>query len=142
MNNISLIGRLTRDPETITTTTGKLITQFTIAFDVGYGERKKAIFLDCKLWGERGEKFAKFVRKGHRVGITGSLDQDEWDDKTTGEKKKKLLINVNDFTLIERKGDGSPVDPTPERTERPPARPNRPAKTPSQDLEDDDDIPF
>ena len=118
MNNLSLIGRLTRDPETRTTPTGKSITSFSVAYDVGWGDKKRAVFLDCKIWGERGENLAKFVGKGHRVALVGSLDQEEWNDKTTDEKKKKFVFDVRDFTLIERKApDDEP------RQERPATRP-------------------
>ena len=118
MNNLSLIGRLTRDPETRFTPTGKAITAFSVAYDVGWGDKKRAVFLDCKIWGERGENLAKFVGKGHRVGLVGSLDQEEWADKETGDKKKKFVFDVRDFTLIERK---APDDET--RKERPATRP-------------------
>ncbi len=100
MNNYSTIGRLTRNPETKFTTTGKAITTFDIAVDVGFGQNKKTIFWPCKLWGDRGEVFSKYVGKGNQVGITAEIDQDEWDDKKTGEKRKKLLLNVSNFTLI------------------------------------------
>ena len=123
MNNLSLIGRLTRDPETKFTQSGKAITSFSIAFDVGWGDKKRSVFLDCKIWGERGENLAKFVSKGHRVGLVGLLDQDEWDDKATGEKKKKFVFDVRDFTLIERKAPDDEA-PSPRQQARPAPRPN------------------
>jgi single-strand DNA-binding protein len=100
MNSYQTIGRLTRDPETRFTTSGKSITSFDIAVDVGFGQNKKTVFWSCKIWGERGETFVKYVAKGHQVGIESSIDQEEWKDKSTGEDRKKLVLNVNNFTLI------------------------------------------
>lgn len=144
MNNLSLIGRLTRDPETKFTQSGKAITSFSVAYDVGWGDKKRSVFLDCKIWGERGENLVKFVNKGHRVALVGSLDQEEWDDKTTGEKKKKFVFDVRDFTLIERKApDDKPTER--QQTTRPAPR-RAPAGTvehpPIQPDDDEDSIPF
>lgn len=100
MNNYSTIGRLTRDPETKFTPAGKGITSFAIAMDVGFGDKKKTIFWECKIWGERGETFTKYVLKGHQIGIEARIDQEEWNDKATGEQRKKLVLVVNDFTLL------------------------------------------
>lgn len=148
MNNLSLIGRLTRDSETRFTPTGKSITSFCVAYDVGWGDKKRAVFLDCKIWGERGENLAKFVGKGHRVGLVGSLDQEEWADKETGEKKKKFVFDVRDFTLIERKApDDEP------RQDRPATRPEHDTPTTPGTIQhpppesyqegmEDDGIPF
>ena len=153
MNNFSLIGRLTRDPETKFTQSGKAITSFSVAYDVGWGDKKRAVFLECKMWGERGENLVKFVSKGHRVGLVGSLDQDEWDDKATGEKKKKFVFDVRDFTLIERKAPDEEQSPPRQQT-RPAPRPNAPRRQPpgtiqhpppeshQDDMDDSREIPF
>lgn len=100
MNNYSTIGRLTKEAETKLLQSGKSVTSFDLAVDVGFGDRKKTIFWPCKLWGERGETFGKYVKKGHQVGIVAEVDQEEWDDKTTGDKRKKLVLNVRDFSLL------------------------------------------
>ena len=139
MNNYTTIGRLTRDPETRYTPTGKAITSFAIAMDVGFGDKKKTIFWDCKIWGERGETFAKYVLKGHQVGLEASIDQDEWDDKATGEKRKKLLLNVNNFTLLQNGEKSQQSEPRPARTTR-----NIPRAQPqvNNTPEDETDIPW
>ena len=154
MNNLSLIGRLTRDPETKFTTSGKAITSFSVAYDVGWGDKKRSVFLDCKMWGERGENLVKFVNKGHRVALVGSLDQDEWDDKATGEKKKKFIFDVRDFTLIERKAPDEQQDSAPRQQARPAPRPNAPRRPPlgtiqhpppesyQDGMDDSQEIPF
>jgi len=148
MNSLNLVARLTRDAETRFTPSGKAITNFSVAFDVGWGEKKRAIFLECKIWGERGESLASLVRKGHRVALTGSLDQEEWTDKQTQEQKKKMVMSVSDFTLIERKKDDEPPQ---ERRERPaqrtaarPAQSRQPAynEPDASAPMEEEDIPF
>ncbi len=144
MNNYCTIGRLTRDPDTTYTTTGKAVTSFDLAVDVGYGDRKKTIFWPCKFWGEKGVNFAKYVAKGHRVAIQASVDQEEWTDRNTQENRKKLVLDVRDFTLIERKDISE--RPSQERPPQSPApRPSQQddsSEEPNTDGLDGDDIPF
>lgn len=152
MNNLSLIARLTREPETQFTTSGKSVTNFGVAYDMGFGDKKRACFLDCKLWGDRGETFAKYVQKGHSVALTGSLDMESWQDKQTQQKRSKHVLDVRDFTLLNNKREGE-ASPPQERGygNRPAPRPQQ--QRPADDFADtsagsisegmeDDDIPF
>lgn len=147
MNSLNLVARLTRDPETRFLPDGKAVANFGVALDVGFGDKKKTIFLDCAIWGKRAETFAKYVLKGHQVGLSGSLDQDEWADKATGVKKTKVKMQVNDFTLLSNKEAGQKQSPT-----APPARPmtRQSEEPPTTDdggpndpmAMEEDDIPF
>lgn len=146
MNNYCTIGRLTRDPETkyIPTSTGqKVITSFDIALDVGFGDNKKTIFWPCKIWGERGETFAKYVRKGHQVGLESSIGQEEWTDKTSGEQRKNLVLSVNNFTLLSN-GEKGQQGSAEKRSMQP--RPTAPqddfGEGPITEGAESDDIPF
>jgi single-strand DNA-binding protein len=144
MNSLNLVARLTRDPETRFLPDGKAVANFGIAFDVGFGDKKKTVFLDCAIWGKRAETFAKYVFKGHQVGLSGSLDQDEWADKATGIKKTKVKMQVNDFTLLSNKEAGqkqaTTSRPMSRQEERPPTTddggPNDPAAV------EEDEIPW
>lgn len=145
MNSYQTIGRLTRDPETKYTTTGKGITSFAIALDVGFGDKKKTIFWECKLWGERGETFAKYVSKGHQVGIEARVEQEEWADKATQEQRKKLVLVVNDFTLLSNGEKGRCQSPP--NTSQPPRKVAPAAQDdygdgPITEGMEGDDIPF
>ena len=124
MNTLNIICRLTREPETTFTTSGKAVTNFGIAYDMGFGDNKRACFLDCKLWGDRGENFVKFVKKGHQVGLTGALDMDSWEDKATHQKRTKHVLDVRDFTLLSNKRDGEGPAPAPAPAARPQQRQN------------------
>lgn len=151
MNTLNIICRLTREPETSFTPSGKAVANFGIAYDMGFGDNKRACFLDCKLWGDRGENFVKFVKKGHQVGLTGSLDMESWEDKTTQKQRTKHVLDVRDFTLLSNKRDGEQTEAP---RSAPPARPQQrpPARQQAQqddfgtgpiaDGMADDDIPF
>lgn len=145
MNTLNIIARLTREPESKFTPTGKQITSFGIAYDMGFGDHKRACFLDCKLWGERGENFIRFVKKGHAVALTGSLDMESWEDKTTGQKRTKHVMEVRDFTLLSNRREEG--EEAPAKTSRAPQaqrqQPPRPAQQESHtERFDDDDIAF
>ena len=141
MNSYQTIGRLTRDPETKYTTTGKAITSFAIALDVGFGDNKKTIFWECKIWGDRGETFTKYVFKSHQVGIEARIEQEEWVDKATQEQRKKLVLVVNDFTLLSNgeKGQGQTAQRKMHGSEAPAPRK---AATAAVVDEDTSDVPW
>ena len=141
MNNYSTIGRLTRDPETKFTPQGKGITSFAIAMDVGFGDKKKTIFWECKLWGERGETFTKYVFKGHQVGIEARIEQEEWVDKATQEQRKKLVLVVNDFTLLSNGEKGQRAEYQQKGQEPKQAAPRKVATAAVVD-EDNSEIPW
>lgn len=148
MNTLSIIARLTREPESKFTPSGKQITSFGIAYDVGYGDYKHACFLDCKLWGDRGQNFVKYVKKGHQVALTGALDMDSWEDKQTGQKRTKHTLDVRDFTLMNNNRDGGQSEqreaPAPrQQAQQGPARQEQSGGDASyQAGMDDSEIPF
>ena len=75
MNNVSLIGRLTADPELRHTQSGTATTRFSIAVDrrVKTGEERQADFINIVAWNQRAEMICKYFSKGQRIGITGSI---------------------------------------------------------------------
>jgi len=62
-------------------------------------------WFNLELWGRDAEYAAKYVTKGARVGITGSLASDSWVDRTTNEKRTKYKIVVNHLDLLESKAE-------------------------------------
>src|SRR5665647_3917786 len=72
MNSVSIIGRLTRDPEQVATKGGTEMTTFSIAVD---GRKDEVNFFDCKT----AELVAKYKAKGEQVGVTGRLVQERWE---------------------------------------------------------------
>ena len=84
MNVVSLIGRMTADPELKQTANGKSVIRFTLAVKRSYGD--KTDFIRCEAWNKTAETMAKFLKKGDPVAITGSWQVDSMvgtDGKTT-----------------------------------------------------------
>lgn len=78
INKIILVGRMTKDPELKTISTGSQVVNFSIAVNRTYmdasGERK-ADFIECVVWSKQAENLAKYVKKGALIGIEGRLQQ-------------------------------------------------------------------
>lgn len=95
MNNISLIGRLTSDPELNYTTTNKACTKFNIA--VNRMKKDEVDFINCEAWEKQAELIAEYCKKGDKIGITGMLRIDvvEKDSKKTN--YSKIVVLSSDF---------------------------------------------
>ena len=116
LNRVMLIGRLTRNPEAKTFTNGGKIASFGFAVS----NRKKdqsgqwvddPCFLDVKAFNRpNGRKLADLVEetfaKGKQFYLEGHLVLEQWDDKTSGQKRSKLVIVMDDFQYLEAKGEG------------------------------------
>jgi len=105
INQVILMGRLTRDPEVRTTTTGKTITSFSIAVDRG-GQEDAADFFDVTAWEKLGELVSQYLSKGRRCLVQGRLRQDSWDDKETGKKRSKVEVVATDVTFLDGPNGG------------------------------------
>jgi single-strand DNA-binding protein len=100
INQVILMGRLTRDPETRTTPSGKTITSFSIAVDRA-GQDDAADFFDVTAWEKLGELVSQYLSKGRRCLVQGRLRQDSWDDKETGKKRSKVEVVATDVTFLD-----------------------------------------
>lgn len=129
MNSCNFVGRLGRDAEVRHTSAGTPVTTFAVAIEDGFGERKTTTWIDCAMFGERGEKVAGYIRKGDRIGVTGSIRLDTYTTRD-GVEKSKVALRVQDITLLGGKSDGG------QRTQRQ-AQPE-----PAADDFDDTAIPF
>ena len=103
INQVILMGRLTRDPEQRTTTTGKTIASFSIAVDRA-GQDDQADFFDVTAWEKLGDLAVQYLSKGRRVLVQGRLRQDSWDDKETGKKRSRVEITATDITFLDNPG--------------------------------------
>ncbi len=156
LNKVLLMGNLTRDPELRVTPKGTSICQFALAinrqFKMESGEsREEVIYVDVEAWGKQGETIAKFCVKGRPLYVEGRLRLDQWEDKTTKEKRSRMKVVLEQFQFL---GDGraggagggqsssGELDQTgggtPERHSPPPRASTRPA--PPENLEED--VPF
>jgi single-strand DNA-binding protein len=114
INQVILMGRLTRDPEQRTTSTGKTIASFSIAVDRG-GQEDAADFFNVTAWEKLGELVMQYLAKGRRVLVQGRLRQDTWDDKETGKKQSRIEVVATDVTFLDgpNGGDGAAAPSTP-----------------------------
>lgn len=107
INQVILMGRLTRDPEMRTTTSGKSITSFSLAVDRG-GQSEQTDFFDVTAWEKLAELVNQYLSKGRRCLVQGRLQQDSWDDKETGKKRSKIVVVATDVTFLDGPSDGQP----------------------------------
>jgi single-strand DNA-binding protein len=94
---ICITGSLPRDCETKRTQTGTAITEFTVPYDVGFGDRKQTVWAKCSLFGKRAETLAQYLTKGTMVMVTGTALPEAW--IKDGEAKCGLKVNVSDVEL-------------------------------------------
>lgn len=114
VNKSILIGRLTRDVETKSTSGGTTFVRFSLASN--YSQKKgetweeKANFIDCVVWGKSAENFAKYAKKGSRVCVEGALRWSSWEKD--GVKHSKIEINVSEWQLLDpkEKGERGPLE--------------------------------
>ena len=107
-----ITGNLTRDPELRTTPNGANVCSFSVAVNRVYkdasGEQKEDVsFIDCSAWGRLGEMINQYAKKGSGVLVSGRLDQRSWEDKTTGSKRSRVEIVVEDFNFTGGRSDGA-----------------------------------
>lgn len=100
INQVILMGRLTRDPEVRTTTTGKSIASFSLAVDRG-GQDDATDFFEVTAWEKLGELVSQYLSKGRRCLVQGRLRQDSWDDKETGKKRSRIEVVATDVTFLD-----------------------------------------
>jgi len=158
-NKVFLMGNLTRDPELRYTPKGQAVVKIGLAVNRRYttesGEtREEVTFVDIDAWGKQAEVISQYCKKGRPLFVEGRLRLDQWDDKTTGQKRSALKVHLEGFQFIGAppSGDGgsSPVAGTAVAS-RPVTRPAAPARSPDPASaptdgdappSDDDDVPF
>lgn len=99
MNSVTLIGRITRDPETREGNEGLTFVTCTLAVD---GKNDKTSFIPLTLFGATAEAVSKYVKKGHLLGITGRLDQRTYED-ADGNKKSVIQVICESVDFLEKK---------------------------------------
>ena len=111
MNTWFGIGTLTRDPEIRYTPSGLSVSSFGIAINekIKGADQKlveRADFFECTIFGKSAENFCEYMAKGRKVAIQGKLRLDQWEDKTTKEKRSKVFIIVDNWTMCDSKPQG------------------------------------
>lgn len=99
MNVWTFTGRLGADAELRSTQSGEKVLSFRVANDVGFGERKTTQWVECSLWGRRGEAVAQFLTKGKQVCVSGELSLREF-QKRDGSAGSGLSVRVNEVDFM------------------------------------------
>jgi single-strand DNA-binding protein len=113
-NHITLVGRLTRDPEIRYVQSGTAVTSFSIAVNRRTKQGEEAMFVDIVAWDSPGRKLAEicntYLKKGMTVLIDGRLSIRSYETKE-GEKRKATEVVANDMQMLDsrnaRPGDGN-----------------------------------
>lgn len=148
-----LIGHVTRDPELRVTPKGTPICQFSLAinreFKMESGERREeVVYVDIEAWGKQGETIAKYVTKGKPLYVEGRLRLDQWEDKTTHEKRSRMKVVLEQFQfLASGQRDGAPANESAHQQRAEPAsvgasQPARQSAQPPTTETIDEDVPF
>ena len=109
LNHITIMGRLTRDPELRRTGSGVAVTSFTVAVDRDFGKNengeKETDFIDCVAWRQTGEFVAKYFAKGRMAVVSGRLQIRPWTDKD-GNKRRTAEVVADNVYFGDSKRDG------------------------------------
>ena len=106
LNTITIMGRLTRDPELRRTGNGVAVASFTVAVDRDFANdgNKETDFVDCVAWRQTGEFVSKFFTKGKMIVVKGRLQIRSWTDKD-GNKRKTAEVVADNCYFAESKRD-------------------------------------
>ena len=158
LNHITIMGRLTRDPELRRTGSGIAVASFSVAVDRDFGGRdggeRETDFIDCVAWRQTGEFVSKYFTKGSMIVVSGRLQIRGWTDKEGNKRRSAEVVADNVyFGESKRSSDGAPSygssyssNPAPAPAPSYGGGYSAPASAPASDfamLEDDDaQLPF
>ena len=105
MNQITIIGRMARDPEIKQTNSGKNVAVFAVAVDRRFkqGGQKVSDFFDIQAWDSLAELCARYLKKGNKVAIIGEAHLDTYEKN--GEKRKMFRINAEQVEFLSPKAE-------------------------------------
>ncbi|MDP7638284.1 MAG: single-stranded DNA-binding protein [Candidatus Hydrogenedentes bacterium] len=141
LNRVFLAGRLTRDPDLRYLPSGSAVCTMGLAVSRRYrtkeGEqREDTMFINVETWNKSAEYCNENLQKGRPILVEGSLKMDEWEDKTTGQKRTVIKVNavrVHTLDWEDRGGGGGGGRPTQSAA---------PSPRPIEEPVPEDDIPF
>ena len=132
MNNVVLVGRLTKDPELKYLTSGTAVATFTLAIDRDYKNKDGSVttdFIPVEIMGKPAEFVANYITKGRLVGVQGSIRVDRY-ETPDGEKRTFTKVAGRNIQALESKSKAEQSEQAPQEA---------PAEFSAVD---DDDVPF
>jgi len=139
MNNVSLVGRLTKDFELKYSQAGNAVGSFALAIDRAFKNAdgtRETDFINCVIFRKGAELMANMAHKGSQVAVTGRIQTRNYDNKQ-GQRVYVTEVVVNDFRMLGSKNDN------PQQAQQAPSNLYRPDAV-ANDIGDisDDDLPF
>lgn len=109
LNHITIMGRLTADPELRRTGSGVAVASFKIACDRDFGEKgnKETDFIDCVAWRQTGEFVSKNFSKGRMIALSGRLQIRKWTDKDGNKRSTAEIVADNVYFADSKKDSGN-----------------------------------
>lgn len=141
-NRCAFAGFLGQDPEVRYTSSGTAVCNFSLAVsrkwkDKSGNPKEETAWIDGQAWGNTAENFGKYCFKGSNVFVEGEMKQENWDDKKTGQKRSKLVLNTRFWQVLhKREDDGGGRGRGEESRSRDGGRREE------EPEHDDDDVPF
>lgn len=110
INQVILMGNLTRDPELRTTGSGQSVCSFSLAINRSWqdqnGQQQDAVdYFDVTAWGKLAELIAQYLQKGRRCLVQGRLSQSTWEQD--GQKRSKVEVVASDVTFLDGPSGGA-----------------------------------
>ena len=132
-NKVFLAGRLTRDPELSSIASGTALCKMGLAVSRRYktrdGEQKEeTLFINVVAWDKQAEYLGENLKKGRPIFVEGTLKMDQWEDKTTGQKRTSIEVRALRVQQLDWDDRGG--------------KPATPAPRPIEEPVPEDDIPF
>ena len=110
LNHITIMGRLTRDPELRRTGSGVAVASFSVAVDRDFGGRdggeKETDFIDCVAWRQTGEFVSKYFTKGRMIVVSGRLQIRSWTDKDGNKRRTAEVVADNVYFGDSKRDEG------------------------------------
>lgn len=103
LNCHNFSGHVGKDAETRSLQNGTKVTNFSVASERGWGDRKKTTWVECSWFGDQGAKVAQYIRKGMKLTVTGATGLEEF-DRRDGTKGTKMVCDVQAVDLPAREG--------------------------------------
>ena len=117
LNHITIMGRLTRDPELRRTGSGIAVASFTVAVDRDFsgkdGGEKETDFIDCVAWRQTGEFVSKYFTKGRIIIVSGRLQIRPWTDKDGNKRRTAEVVADNCYFGDSKKEGGDTSNSAP-----------------------------
>ncbi|MBQ2892862.1 MAG: single-stranded DNA-binding protein [Oscillospiraceae bacterium] len=112
LNHITIMGRLTRDPELRRTGSGVAVASFTVAVDRDFsgrdGGERETDFIDCVAWRQTGEFVSKYFTKGSMIVVSGRLQIRGWTDKEGNKRRSAEVVADNVYFGESKRSEGAP----------------------------------